>query len=256
MTMAIGLAACVFRSVEMVSVARHCGFDFLVADMEHGAMSIGEAATLCVAGTEADFPVYVRVAGSQSEYLTRAIDCGAGGLIVPHVDTAEEARGIVKKVRFQPRGRRSIPSPIAIAGFRPLPVSSLVERSEAALKVVVMIECAEGLAAAGDIAAVDGIDTIMVGANDLAQSLGRSGEVGHPEVRGAFRSIAAAAASHGKKFGVIGLPASLMQTHAIELDAAIAVVANEINLMFDAGVACVMEMRALTCQPKGILQNA
>ena len=68
MTLRIGLAACVFRSVEMLSVARHSGFDFLVADMEHGAMSLGEAAALCVAGIEAGYPVQVRVPGPTSDY--------------------------------------------------------------------------------------------------------------------------------------------------------------------------------------------
>lgn len=64
-------------SVEMVPVARQAGFDFLIADMEHGAMSLGEAAALCVTGREAGFPVHVRVPKSASDHLTRAADCAA-----------------------------------------------------------------------------------------------------------------------------------------------------------------------------------
>lgn len=245
MTLSIGMAACVFRSVEILAVARQAGFDFLVADMEHGAISIGEVATLCVAGREAGFPVHVRVPGAGSEYLTRVVDCGAHGIIVPHVDTASTARSIIDKVRFAPVGHRSIPSPIAITGFRPVPVTSLVEQAQAALKVTVMIESADGLAEVSRIAAVPGIDSVMVGPNDLAESLGRRGDIDHPDVIRAFGKIASAAANAGKEFAVIGLPVERLQSHALAFEAGMAVVANEINLLFDAAAARVVEIRTL-----------
>jgi 2-keto-3-deoxy-L-rhamnonate aldolase RhmA len=249
MNTSIGLATCVFRSVEMLSVARHCGFDFLMVDMEHSAMSLGEAATLCVAGLEAGFPVHVRVPSANSEYLSRVVDCGTRGLIVPHVDSVEEARSIVMKVRFPPHGMRSIPSPVAIAGFRPLPVRELIFRSEAALQVLVMIESAEGLAAAREIAAIDGLDGLVVGANDLAQSLGRAGQLDHPDVLAAFTRIAEAAISAGRIFGVMGLPPELVISHARDLGATYIVATNEINLLFEAGAARAAEFKSLTDRP-------
>ena len=245
MKLEIGLAACVFRSVEMLTVARQCGFDFLVADMEHSAMSLGEAATLSVAGIESGFPVHVRVPGVRSDYLTRVVDCGALGLIVPHVDSVEEARDMVDRVRFPPCGRRSIPSPVAMTGFRPLPAADLFQRCEAALKVTVMIESVEGLAAVRGVTAVEGIDVIMAGANDLAQSLGHSGNVAHGEVQNAFRAIASAALENGRKFGVIGLPPELMRSHALDLGAGVVVATNEINLLINGGTACAREYRDL-----------
>lgn len=245
MTLLIGMAACVFRSVEILSVARQAGFDFLVADMEHGAMSLGEVATLCVAGREAGFPVHVRVPGAGSSELTRVVDCGASGLIVPHVDSINTARSIVDRVRFAPTGHRSIPSPIAATGFRPVPPSALVETAEASLKVTVMIESTDGVAEVGRIAALPGIDTVMVGPNDLAESLGRRGDIDHPDVMRAFAKIAAAAANAGKQFAVIGLPLDRLHTHALDLGAGMAVVANEINLLFDAAVSRVADVRAL-----------
>lgn len=255
MTLSIGMAACVFRSVEILSVARHAGFDFLVADMEHGSMSIGEVATLCVAGREAGFPVHVRVPGAGSEYLTRVVDCGAHGVIIPHVDTTSTARAIVDRVRFRPVGHRSIPSPIAVTGFRPLPPSTLIEQAEAALKVTVMIESADGLAEVARIAAVPGIDSVMVGTNDLAESLGRRGDIDHPDVLRAFAKIAAAAVNAGKEFAVIGLPIERMQSHALDLGATSAVVANDINLLFDAAVARVSDIRALVDRRKHQQEN-
>jgi 2-keto-3-deoxy-L-rhamnonate aldolase RhmA len=241
----LGLAACVFRSVEMMAVARHAGFDFLVADMEHGAMSLGEAATLCVAGLEAGFPVHVRVPGAQSEYLSRVVDCGARGVIVPHVSSVEAALHVVDRVRFPRVGRRSIPSPLAVAGFRPLAPASLIERCEGQLDVAVMIEDAEALHCVEAIAAIEGIDTVMIGTNDLAQSLGLLGRIDDPQLHAAFARTAQAAAAAGKQFGVMGLPLPLLPSHAIGLGAGTVVVANDINLMFEAAASAVNGVRTL-----------
>ncbi|TKT74412.1 aldolase/citrate lyase family protein [Aquamicrobium sp. LC103] len=245
MSARIGLAACVFRSLEMMAVARHCGFDFLLADMEHGAMSLGEAATLSVAGREAGFPVHVRVPGIGSEMLTRVVDCGAAGLIVPHVDSLADAKFVVEKVRFPPHGTRSIPPPIAPIGFRPMPVRDLIGLSETALEVVLMIESREGVADVRAIAALEGVDGLLVGGNDLAQSLGHTGNIGHPDVLAAFREIAEATKDARKFFGVIGVPPSLVHTHALALGASYVVAANDINLLFEAGAAAAAEARAL-----------
>lgn len=243
MTMQLGLAACVFRSVEILAVARTCGFDFLMADMEHGAMSLGDVAALCVAGIEAGYPVHVRAPGPTSEFLSRIVDCGAAGLVVPHVDNAAQARAVVQRVRFAPVGARSIPSPIAIAGFRPVPPADLIARSEPALSVLVMIESAEAYGAVDEIANVAGIDGLVIGINDLAQSLGLTGKLDHPDMRDACAKVATAAANAGRRFGAMGLPETMIDSHARALGADWIVAANEINLLVEAGDACVTRLR-------------
>lgn len=235
-----GLAACVFRSVELVSVARTAGFDLLVADMEHSALTIGDIAALCVTGRMGGFPVEVRVGGGADHPdLARALDCGATGLIVPHVDSAAQARRIVERARFAPLGNRSVPSPLAIFGFRPVDPQTLMTGCEAEVRVTAMIESAEGLAEAEAIAAVPGIDAVMVGANDLAVSLGHPGDVGHERVHAAFARIAAAANAAGKDFAVIGVPVQLLESHAFALGAATVIATNDINLLVDGGTALV-----------------
>jgi len=241
--MQLGLAACVFRSVEILAVARTCGFDFLLADMEHGAMSLGEVSAICVAGIEAGYPVFVRAPGPSSELLSRIVDCGAAGLVVPHVNSAVQARAVVQRVRFAPVGARSIPSPIAIAGFRPVPPSDLIARCEPALSVLVMIESADALAAVDEIANVAGIDGLVIGTNDLAQSLGLTGRLDHPHMRAACATVANAAANAGRRYGAMGLPEALLDSHARALGADWIVAANEINLLIEAGDACVARLR-------------
>lgn len=239
-----GLAACVLRSVEVVSVARTAGFDLLVVDMEHSAMGISDVASLCVAGRLAGLPVDVRVGGPDHPDLARVLDCGASGVIIPHVDSVEQARHIVERTRYAPYGNRSVPSPLAIFGFRAVDPVTLMAGCEAEVRVTVMIESAEGLAAADAIAAVPGIDVLMVGANDLAVSLGHTGDVAHPDVLQAFARIAAAAAASGKEYAVIGVPEALLPSHAFALGAATVIATNDINLLVDGGTAMVAALAA------------
>lgn len=240
-----GLAACVFRSVEMVSVARTAGFDLLVADMEHSALAIGDVAALCLAGRMGGFPVEVRVGGPDHPDLARVLDCGATGVIVSHVDSVAQARRIAARTRFAPVGNRSVPSPLAIFGFRAVDPQTLMVGCEAEVRVTAMIESAEGLVDAEAIAAVPGIDALMVGANDLAVSLGHPGDVGHEQVREAFARIAAAAAAAGKGFSVIGVPESLLPSHAFALGAETVIATNDINLLVDGGTALVAALAAV-----------
>ncbi|OSP53994.1 hypothetical protein BV911_14780 [Pseudoruegeria sp. SK021] len=233
------------HSLEILSVARASGFDFLVLDMEHTHVTLEEVAQMSIAGLESGFPIQIRVPHPRSEALTRAVDCGAQTLIVPHVDSVEDALWVADKVRFPPVGRRSIPSPVAVTGFRPVPVGDLTARSEAHLKVTVMIESKEALSAISEIAAVDGIDTLMIGMNDFLASIGHLTAPRHPDVRAAFARVAQAAHAHGKTFAVIGVPEDLIGPYALANGAAEIVVTNEINLLFDASVRCVNNTRSL-----------
>ncbi len=241
----VGLAACVIRTSEIVTVTRSCGFDFILIDMEHGPISIGDAATLSIAAHEGGFPALVRASGPSSPDLARVLDCGAQGVVVPHVDTVEQARHIASTCRFPPVGKRSIPSPLVRLDFQNPPLKEGMERIEADTFVIAMIESKAGVKAAADIAAVPGIDGIMIGSNDLAADLGHVGEVEHEDVRRAFGSVAEATLKHKKLFGVIGLPESLLQSHGRDLGAKLFVATNDINLLIEGGEATLGRVRPL-----------
>lgn len=242
--LSLGLAACVMRTPEIVTVTRSCGFDCLLIDTEHGPIGIGDAATLCVTAYEAGLPALVRVGGPSHPDLARVLDCGAEGVVVPHVETAEEARLIVDKCRFQPAGRRSLPSPMVRLGFRVPPAAEMMSRIEAETLVVLMIESAIGVANAETIAAVPGVDALMIGANDLAADMGHVGAVDHPEVLAAFAMVARAAQAHGKVFSVIGVAEALLPSHAHALGAKLIIATNDINLLIDGGLATVARLHA------------
>jgi 2-keto-3-deoxy-L-rhamnonate aldolase RhmA len=247
---AIGLAACVMRSVEIVTVARSCGYDCLVVDTEHGPIGIADVATLALASYEAGLTCLVRVTGPASPDLSRVLDLGAEGVIIPHVDSASEARAIVDRCRFAPNGRRSLPSPLARLDFRVPPAAEMMARIERQTLLVPMIESAAGLTAAEAIAAVPGIDALMVGANDLAADIGHVGDLAHPQVLAAFTRIARAAQAHGKWFAVIGVGEALLASHAAALGARLIVATNDINLLIDRGLEVAVRTRAIAAAPE------
>lgn len=243
--LSVGLAACIVRTVEIVTVTRSCGFDFLLVDTEHGPIAIGDVASICVTAFEAGLPCLVRVGGPHAPDLARVLDCGAEGVVVPHVETVEEARLIVEKCRFLPAGKRSLPSPLVRLGFRVPPAAEMMARVEQETLVVLMIESALGIANADAIAAVPGVDVLMIGANDLAADMGHVGNVGHPEVHAAFATVARAAHAHGKVFSVIGVGEALLASHGFDLGAKLIVATNDINLLIDQGLATAARVRAL-----------
>ncbi|WP_252737372.1 HpcH/HpaI aldolase/citrate lyase family protein [Citreicella sp. C3M06] len=240
----IGLAACVVGLPEMIPVAKGAGYDFLLVDMEHGRIAIDALAGICVTGLAADFPVLARVTGPGSPDLARVLDCGATGVIIPHVDSAEQARAIVAACRFAPLGSRAIPGPLAILSFEAVPPAQLIAASEERVELHAMIESRAGLDAVAEIAAVPGLSALVIGANDLASDLGHTGQLDHPDVRAAFATIAAAAHAHGLGFGVMGLPAALIPGHAVANGATLIVATNEINLLVDGARATLGTVRA------------
>lgn len=241
---AIGLAACVLRTVEIVTVTRSCGFDLLLVDMEHGPIAIGDAAAISVTAFEAGLPCLVRVGGPDAPDLARVLDCGAEGVVVPHVETAEQARRIVETCRFQPLGKRSLPSPLARLGFQVPPAAEMTRRIEADSFIVAMVESARGVAEAGAIAAVPGLDAVMIGANDLAADMGHLGAIDHPAVLAAFAQVSAATRAQDKVFGVIGVGAALLPSHAFDLGARLIVATNDVNLLIERGTEVAQALRA------------
>jgi 2-keto-3-deoxy-L-rhamnonate aldolase RhmA len=127
------------------------------------------------------------------------------GIIVPHVDTADEARVMAQRLRYPPRGTRSYGGPMAQLGFAARPVADATVAVNDAILLVAMLETRTAIANAAAIAAVPGIDVLLIGTNDLSLDLGRPGQLMHPEIMAAYRTAAAACAQHGKWLGMGGV---------------------------------------------------
>lgn len=203
--LALGMGLRQARTVDIAQIARACDYDWLFIDMEHNSMSLDTAAQICVAALGAGISPLIRVPAHDSFHSTRLLDTGAQGVVVPHVDNAEQARRVVDFCRFPPLGHRSIPGGLPQTRFASLPVTETVELVNRETLVVVMIETLEGLRNVDEIAAVPGVDALLVGCTDMAAELGITGQLGHARVKEALDMTAAACVRHGKVLGVGGV---------------------------------------------------
>ncbi len=202
---ALGFGLHHLRSVASPVIAAAGGHDFLFIDMEHGAFSVQEATQLCIAALPTGITPIVRVCAGAIDEATRLLDNGALGIIIPHVDTAKQARGIAEAFRYPPQGKRSWGGPPAVYGYEPPHVAEAQAAVNNEILTVVMIESPEAVDNAADIAAVDGIDVLLIGSFDLTSALGIAGQMGHEKLIEAYAEVGSACRKHGKVLGMGGI---------------------------------------------------
>ena len=202
---ALGFGVHHLRSSAAPSLAAASGHHWLFIDNEHGSFSVHEVAELCIASLPTGVTPIVRACANAIDEATRALDNGALGIVMPHVDTAKEARRIAEAFHYPPRGTRSWGGPPAVYGYQPPPMAEAQKAINDEILTVVMIESPEAVKNAGDIAAVDGVDVLLIGTSDLSSELGVAGQMGHPKIISAYETVAAACRKHGKVLGMGGV---------------------------------------------------
>ncbi|MBC3762963.1 HpcH/HpaI aldolase family protein [Quadrisphaera oryzae] len=208
---------------------------WVVLDAQHGAWT-DRSLTDVLLSLETDVPVWVRLADDRASGIGRALDAGAAGVVVPLVESPEQAAAAAAACRYPPRGRRSFGPMHGLVG-RTAPSTS---EADAAVRCAVMVETAAGLARAADIAAVPGVDMVFVGPNDLSLSLGTTldalladdGE-GAP-----LPAVVAACRAAGVRAGAFGGGAERGR-RLLELGFTDVVVATDTGLISAAAVAAV-----------------
>ena len=241
----LGFGIRVARSVEIAKAMRTAGFDWLFLDFEHGAMSIETAAALAVAGLDAGIASLVRVPRGEHALATRLLDNGALGVVMPHVESVEEARSVVQALSYPPRGRRALFGSLPQVGFRSASPAALMTTLNAANLIVVMIESAQGVENADEIAAVKGVDALLVGTNDLCVDLGVPGELGHDRVVEAYRRVVAACRKHDKWPGMGGVYQEPLMRRYVEMGCRLLQAGSDMGFMLDAGKARTGLLRGL-----------
>jgi 4-hydroxy-2-oxoheptanedioate aldolase len=193
------------RTTEIARIASTAGFDTLYVDLEHSSMSLEACGQICTAALEAGIAPFVRVPANTPDYICRVLEAGALGIIAPHVHSAEQAKAVVRTATFPPLGERSNVSGLPHLQFRSFPQAEAYAALNAATMIIVQVESAAALEHAEEIAAVEGVDLILVGLNDLLADWGVPGEYDHPRVGAAYAATIAACRKHGKHCGVGGL---------------------------------------------------
>lgn len=193
------------RTSEIVRLAHGAGFGVIWVDLEHSSIPEDDAAQMAATALDLGMEGWARTPERDYSVIGRLLDAGVAGIIAPHIETADEARQVVAAARFPPRGQRSQIALLPQAGYRRMPTGELMTVAECATSVHVLLESAKGIRSAETIAAVDGVDMLHVGVNDLSVDLGHVGTPGHPEVIDACLQVIAACKRHGKLCAVGGL---------------------------------------------------
>ena len=235
------------RTAEIGMIAQSCGFDAIFVDMEHSAISLDAAAQICIAALPVGVTPLVRIAGHQFEDAARLLDMGALGIICPNVSTRAEAESFVRGCRFPPLGERSVGGAGPLQGYRATPLAEVNKEGNAATTLIAMLETPEGIANADAIAAVPGIDVLLIGSNDLCTAMGIPGELKNPKLRAAYEAAAKACKAHDKHLGVGGIRADVDHVaELVKLGARFVITASDVQYLLKAARAEVAALRKAT----------
>jgi 2-keto-3-deoxy-L-rhamnonate aldolase RhmA len=193
------------RTPNIAMIAAACGFDAVYIDLEHNPTSLETAAGVCVAALGMGITPIARVPSHDPHDATHILDCGAQGVMVPHVQNAGEARTIVEACLYAPKGHRSAFGSGPQLGYAALPQAEVCRVLNEQTLLMAMIETPEAVENADAIAAVPGVDVLLMGTNDLSMELGHPGEIGHAKVQAAYERVIAACKKHGKWPGMGGV---------------------------------------------------
>lgn len=190
---------------QILEILGGAGLDFAVADAEHAPFDRATLDIMVIAARSVGLPLFLRIPDMTPATIQSALDLGVAGLLVPHVDSAEQARAVVARTRFI-GGERGFSSSPRFAGYGALGMKKAVEVGDGTA-IMCQIESRAGCAAAREIAEVDGVCGLFVGRADLALSMGLT-DARAPEVMQATVDIIDTARQAGKAPGVaLGDPA-------------------------------------------------
>jgi 2-keto-3-deoxy-L-rhamnonate aldolase RhmA len=216
------------RTVDIAMIAAESGFDAVYVDLQHSPLSLETASTICAGSIGVGITPLVRPPSHAADWISRVLDGGAQGVIVPDVNTAEEAKAIVDAARFPPLGRRSVMGSGPALRYKSLPLGGVNRTLNDETLLIAMLETPEGIEQADAIASVAGIDLLLIGSNDLCTGLGIPGELRHPKLRQAYETVARACKAHGKVLGVGGIRGDLeLQTDLLRLGARFIIAGND-----------------------------
>ena len=217
----------------LAEVSATAGFEWLLIDAEHAPNDVRSilAQLQAVAPYRAE-PV-VRPVNADPALLKRLLDIGARNLLIPMIDTAEQARACVAAVRYPPHGIRGVGSAVGRAS-RWSSRSDYLDIADSEICVLVQAETATALANLADICAVDGIDGVFIGPADLAASMGHSGKPTHPEVQQAIDAAMRTIIASGKAAGTLTSDPALARRY---LELGCTFVATGVDILMFANAA-------------------
>ena len=198
---AVGTMIFEFGTTGIARIAAAAGAQFIVFDMEHNGWSIETIRTLFATARASEIVPMVRVPAAEYHLLARPLDVGAMGLMVPMVESKEQAQRFADYSKYPPVGQRGAGFGMAHDDYRSGDIVEKMAHANRELLLIAQIETAAGVEHADEIAAVDGIDVLWVGHNDLSISLGIPGQLTNPRYLSAIERVRDACRAHNKAMG-------------------------------------------------------
>lgn len=235
---AVGTMVCELCSISVPRMLARGGLDFVIFDTEHGIFSSESIADLAAASRMAGITPIVRIPEIRKEAVSRTLDMGAQGLLVPQVRHEDEVREVVRFAKYAPLGDRGVAIGRTHSDYLKGDAAERMARLNASTMVIIQIETAEALERLESIASVPGVDALFIGPNDLASSLGVPGRLDHPEMVRAFERVITVARKEGIAAGI----------HLFDIEAAkvwkgkgirLLTVSNDISMLVESSRAIV-----------------
>jgi 4-hydroxy-2-oxoheptanedioate aldolase len=178
-----------------------CGFDWVVIDTEHAPTDVPDVLGMLQAMAPYPVSAVVRPAANDPVLIKRLLDFGAQTLILPYIQSAEEAQAAVAAMRYAPRGMRGVAGLTRASRFGAVP--DYTRRADAEICLILQVETALALSRIEEIAATDGVDGLFIGPADLAASMGHPGALDHPAVKAAIEDAIRRITATGKPAGIL-----------------------------------------------------
>ena len=241
--LALGVILRQARTVDIAAAMKACGYDWLFLDLEHNSMDLDMAVQISVAAIGLGIAPIVRVPARQLWMATRVLDGGALGIVMPHVDTPEEAKTIAAALHYPPQGHRSVAGGLPHLRYEKHPLGETCAAINAATMVIVMLETPLAIQNADAIAAVPGIDSLLIGTNDLAMELGIPGGFGDERIVAAYQAVVDACKKHGKHAGVGGISDEALLKRYIDMGVRVVLPGSDLGFLQAAASATAAKMR-------------
>jgi len=232
--LALGMGLRISRSVDVAQAIQGCDYDWLFIDLEHSPIDLETACQIAVAALGVGIAPLVRVPNRQYWMATRVLDGGALGIVMPHVDSAAEAAEVVDHLKYPSIGHRSVAGGLPQLGYRPVPIGEATAALNEATLITVMLETPRAIAEADAIAALPGVDALLIGSNDLSMELGIPGQFGHAKIAAAYETVIAACRKHGKWPGMGGIYAEDMMAKYIAMGARLVLGGADLSMLMGA----------------------
>lgn len=240
----LGLSIRLIRTPDAGKIAKATDHDFLFIDMEHTGLSFESVVDMCVAALDTGVTPVVRVIGHDHWHASRVLDCGAMGVVIPHVDTAEQAQAAVNACKYPPIGHRSMAGGFPHFDYEAIPPAEACKIHNENVLLAVMVETPEAIENVDAIASVEGVDVIHIGTNDLLAEMGLTGQLDHPEVAKACEKVIAACKRHGKAAGLGGVRDLTLSARYLEMGFQFMTTNADLAFLLSAATARTEALRA------------